>query len=145
MKVLPVKEGAADATLYGELGRPQSDALLSHAFKSSRRDFPVVQLFQTLHPQPGGPWPIPGQGTKAHLPQLKILNTAAKAWYSQENKKQRKWESVSIWLLGTCRRSDRSQNFPTASLSQMEVPGLRSVQQRLCRGWKCRLSTRCHL
>lgn len=98
--------------------------LLSHAFKSSRRDFPVVQLFQTLHSRPRGPWSIPGQGTKAHLPQLKIQNAAAKAWYSQKNKKQKKRERVSIWSLGTCRRSDQSQSFPTASLSRMGVLAL---------------------
>ena len=47
---------------------------------------------------PGGPWlrfcapnagsiaSIPGQGTRSHVPQLKILHARTNTWYSQINK-----------------------------------------------------------
>ena len=34
----------------------------------------------------GGPGPIPGQGTRVHRLQLKIMHAATKTWHSQTNK-----------------------------------------------------------
>ena len=52
----------------------------------------VVQWVKLPAPNSGGPSLIPGQGTRSHMPQLKILHAAmkikdpraaAKTWHSQ--------------------------------------------------------------
>ena len=46
----------------------------------------VAQWLKLHSPNAGGPDPIPGQGIRSHMPQLKILHVAAKTWCSQINK-----------------------------------------------------------
>ena len=46
----------------------------------------VVQWLRLCSPSVGGSGLIPGQGTRSHMPQLKIPHATAKAWYSQINK-----------------------------------------------------------
>ena len=48
----------------------------------------VVQWLRLHTPNVGDPGPIPGQGTRSHMPQqrLKIPNPPTKTWYSQINK-----------------------------------------------------------
>ena len=53
----------------------------------------VVQWLRLQAPNTGGPGSTPGQGTRFHTPQLKILSAATKsshatpmAWHSQRNK-----------------------------------------------------------
>ena len=43
------------------------------------RDFPVVQWLRLHTPSAGGLGSIPGQGTRSHMPQLKIPYAAARA------------------------------------------------------------------
>jgi len=40
--------------------------------------FPVVPGLRLCTPKAGGPGSIPGQGTRFHMPQLKILHAAVK-------------------------------------------------------------------
>ena len=49
-------------------------------------DFPGDPMAKTLHSQYKGPRFDPGQGTTAHVLQLKILHTATKTQHSQINK-----------------------------------------------------------
>ena len=50
----------------------------------------VVQWIRLCTPNTGGPGSIPGQGTRFHMLQLKILNVATKTRHSQIKKKKRK-------------------------------------------------------
>ena len=46
-----------------------------------------------------GPGPIPGQGTRLHMLQLKIPHVATKAWHSQINKiNKHLGKKVRSWL-----------------------------------------------
>ena len=40
--------------------------------------FPVVQWLRLCTPNAGGPGSIPGQGTRSHMVQLKILHATTK-------------------------------------------------------------------
>ncbi|TEA37298.1 hypothetical protein DBR06_SOUSAS6710032, partial [Sousa chinensis] len=42
----------------------------------------VAQWLRLLAPNAGGPGLIPGQGTRSHMPQVKILHAATKIWHS---------------------------------------------------------------
>ena len=46
----------------------------------------VVQWLRLHAPNAGGPSLIPGQGTRSHVLQLKVLHAAAKTQHSQINK-----------------------------------------------------------
>ena len=46
----------------------------------------VVQWLRLHASNAGNPGSIPGQGTRSHMPQRKILHAATKTWYSQINK-----------------------------------------------------------
>ena len=73
-------------------------------FKStSLRTSLVVQWLRFHAPNAEGPGLIPGQGTRSHMLQLKILYAAAKTWCSQINKnlKKKKKKSTSLWPLDT--------------------------------------------
>ena len=48
----------------------------------------VVQWIRLCTPNTGGPGSIPGQGTRFHVLQLKILNVATKTRHSQIKKKK---------------------------------------------------------
>ena len=48
--------------------------------------FLVVQWLTFHTPNAGGPGSIPGQGTRSHKPQLKIVHATAKISHSQINK-----------------------------------------------------------
>ena len=59
----------------------------------------VVQWVKLPAPNSGGPSLIPGQGTRSHVPQLKILHAAmkikdpraaTKIWHSQIKKEKKK-------------------------------------------------------
>ena len=54
------------------------------AFK--RCTFSGGPLAKTPAPNAGGWGSIPGQGTRSHIPQLKISNTTTKGWWCQINK-----------------------------------------------------------
>ena len=51
---------------------------------------PVVQWLTLCALNAGGPGSIPGQGTRSHMPQLKIPHTATKTQCSQINKNNKK-------------------------------------------------------
>ena len=57
-------------------------------------DFPGGPVTKTLCSQCRGLGLIPGQGTRAYMPQLKILYTTAKTQYSQINYLREKRRSV---------------------------------------------------
>ncbi|TEA38804.1 hypothetical protein DBR06_SOUSAS610174, partial [Sousa chinensis] len=42
----------------------------------------VVQWLRLHAPSAGGPASIPGQGTRSHMLQLKILHATTKTWHS---------------------------------------------------------------
>ena len=46
----------------------------------------VVQWLRLHAPNAGAQGSIPGQGTRSHMPQLKIPCAATKTWHSQINK-----------------------------------------------------------
>ena len=46
----------------------------------------MVQWLGLCTPSAGGPGSIPGQGTRAHMLQLKILDATTKTQHSQMNK-----------------------------------------------------------
>ena len=46
----------------------------------------VVQWLRLHTPNAGGPGSIPGQGTRSHMQQLKILYAATKTWHIQISK-----------------------------------------------------------
>ena len=56
------------------------------ALKCTWRTSLVVQWLRLHAPNAGGPDSIPGQGTRPHMPQLKILHATMKTWCSQINK-----------------------------------------------------------
>ena len=43
----------------------------------------VIQWLRSRVPNAGGPSSIPSQGTRSHMPQLKILHTMTNTWYRQ--------------------------------------------------------------
>ena len=45
----------------------------AHVKKEALRDFPVVQWPRLHDPNAGGPGSIPGQGTRSHRLQLRVL------------------------------------------------------------------------
>ena len=49
-------------------------------------DSPGGPVAKILCSQCRGPGSIPGQGTRSHVPQLKILHATTKTWHSQINK-----------------------------------------------------------
>ena len=51
----------------------------------------VVQWLRLHTPNAGGQGSIPGQGTRSHMSQLKILHAATNIWWSQMNKQIRKF------------------------------------------------------
>ena len=57
-------------------------------YKSEVRDFPGGPVAKTQHSSAGGPGLIPGQGTRSHMPQPKILSATTKTWSSQINIKK---------------------------------------------------------
>ena len=71
----------------------------------------VVQWVKLPAPNSGGPSLIPGQGTRSHMPQLKILHAAmkikdpraaAKTWHSQIKKKEIFQRNRGILFLTHC-------------------------------------------
>ena len=54
----------------------------------------VVQWIRLCTPNTGGPGSIPGQGTRFHVLQLKILNVATKTRHSQIKKKKKDRKGV---------------------------------------------------
>ena len=52
----------------------------------------VVQWIRLCTPNTGGPGSIPGQGTRFHMLQLKILKVATKTRHSQIKKKKKRKE-----------------------------------------------------
>ena len=52
----------------------------------------MVQWLRLLAPSAGGPGSIPGQGTRSHMPQLKIPHAATKTQHNQYLKKKKKKE-----------------------------------------------------
>ena len=46
----------------------------------------MVQRLRLHIPNAGGPGSIPGQGTRSHMPQLKILHAATKTCFSKQTK-----------------------------------------------------------
>ena len=59
--------------------------LCTHEFTKRTGASLVVQWLRLKAPNAGS---IPGQGSRSHMPQLKILSVAAKTWCSQTNKKK---------------------------------------------------------
>ena len=45
----------------------------------------MVECLRLCARNAGGLGSIPGQGTRSHMPQLKILSAAAKTWHNQIN------------------------------------------------------------
>ena len=60
--------------------------LLCLAKESLVGDFPDGPAAKTVCPRAAGPGSIPGQGTRSHVPQLKIQHATAKTWHSQISK-----------------------------------------------------------
>ena len=64
---------------------------LKHGFKKTHSGTSlVVQWLRLRAPNAGGLGSIPGQGTRSHMPQLKILRATTKTQHSQKNKKKKK-------------------------------------------------------
>lgn len=57
----------------------------SEIIKSMGRDFPDDPVAKTCTPKAGGLGLTPGQGTRSHILQLKILSATTKIWCSQIN------------------------------------------------------------
>ena len=61
--------------------------IINRALKSRQDGTSLVVQWLRLHaPSAGGLYSTPGQGTRSHMLQLKILNAATKTWHSQINK-----------------------------------------------------------
>ena len=54
--------------------------------KSLALDFPDDPVVKTLHSQCRGPGSVSDQGTRSHVPKLKIPSATTKTWSSQRNK-----------------------------------------------------------
>ena len=67
-----------------DLGRTEQHLVSQGAFLGTSFGGPMVKIPSSQCT--GGLGLIPGQGTKSHLPQLKILHAAVKTWRSQINK-----------------------------------------------------------
>ena len=102
--------------------------LLFLAQKSSSRDFPggpVAKTDPCRHPSTGGPGSTPCQGTRSHMPQLrvrvpqrKIPHVTSKTQHSQINKLKKKSSSkakVSMWSLEWSRMGTTSEQMPRPS------------------------------
>ena len=68
----------------------------------------MIQGLRFHAPNPGGPGSIPGQGTKSHTLQLKILHAATKTWCPPNKfKKRKKYQKelkcpvIGKWQCGT--------------------------------------------
>ena len=68
--------------LFSHLSLP----LNFEVFKAHRWDFPSGPMAKTLHSQCSRLGSIPGQGTRSHMLQLKILHSTTKTRSSQMNK-----------------------------------------------------------
>ena len=65
--------------------------------KLINRSFLVVQWLRLHAPNAVSPGWIPGQGTRSHMPQLKILCEATKTQHSQIKKNKNKWITFSFF------------------------------------------------
>ena len=100
--------------------------------------FLVVQWLRLGAPHAGGPGVIPGQGTRSHIPQLKIPRAATKAWCSQIKRKKCIPKTSSTYLHRSgevlCSQEQGRQSSETASAVPLGSL-LKWQPPHCCQGW----------
>ena len=83
-----VGDGQGSLACCSLWGCKESDTIeqLNNMFKLSSWDLPGVPVVKTLRSKAGGLGSIPGQRTRSHMLQLKILRATTRTWHSQINK-----------------------------------------------------------